>query len=261
MAKKELQSADAEYFAGFFDGDGMILHTSNSMRFRAYQTKEVGKPPELLKAKRYFGGAIRCLKKRAGARMPWVLDLTNNADVGPVLRTMSLHGIIKRPQADVGLDYMAHTMTGAECKFALTELKTGYRDVRIDQDRITLPYLAGLFAAEGCVGMYKHKKGFYAIEASISQESCPRLLEAITAKLGFGSISGGKVRMSHNKALEFLGLIRPHMKKSQKKKQVKLVLNHYRLRPTRWEHGQYRTEEDKRKTEEIAHQLKKLKKT
>lgn len=103
--------------------------------------------------------------------------------------------------------------------------------------QISLPYLAGLFDGEGCVGIYRagRKAGRMAVRVEMGVTYLP-VLTAIQEFLGYGQITprGGRGGCDkqlwrygisdRRRVLEFLKTVEPYL--HEKREQVQLVLDH-----------------------------------
>jgi len=267
-------AAEREYLAGFFDGDGgvRLSHphkgTDNPIPVvSVYQSCNTGIPPELeLFRQQYPGSYIseRKDRKTTTSRRSWELHVAVKSEVTDFLDLVKQHGIVKTPQASIALGYLAmravqrHSRVGritsaATCEI-LQEAKGSVSTIEINRDRLTLPYLAGLFAAEGYVGIRSKRNTLTAV---ISQSKCPRLLRAIREKLGYGSAGSKKLEFSCRDAIKFLTAVRPFIRKSQKECQIDVVLAHFLAYPPAI--GRNRTAEEKDKIQDIKSKLSEMK--
>jgi hypothetical protein len=103
----------------------------------------------------------------------------------PLLHILVDHSIIKRRQVELAIMFIL-TDDIAKCKIysdAITKLKEECHLVTIPTTRLTKPYIAGLFDAEGSIS----SKGIGAIKCTIAQTCCPPLLRAIDNVWGLGA--------------------------------------------------------------------------
>lgn len=308
-------AADSQYDAGFLDGDGSVAFPTPRPKDRwpfpsvsAVQSYNRREPPELRHLQRRFEGSIVATREPTEtARRQWRF-LGKCSSSEKLLSVISNHGIVKKPQADLALRYLAEdrhrhesakrlrgddetSQKGSPAKRAyrcgecgspakghtcidaaeqsrpeyyakeVMREKRSVHSVPIDSDRLTIPYLAGFFAAEGTVGL-QHKKRGYVLRSDISQTSCPRLLFAIREKLGYGSVSGGRLVFGAAASAIFLRSILPYLRRSQKRKQVEVVLEYLRYsaavgNPRNKNHGH--PDDVRKKVERFAKKIKKLK--
>lgn len=261
--------AEAQYLAGFLDGDGNISLLSRSRRWlrpapcvSAAQSYNRREPPELrfLQSK-FDGGIYRDREATETARCSWRFQAYASS-MEKMLSVMADHGIVKRPQAELALDYLAGEKIDAEYfAYEISREKSIVESVEIDVDRLTIPYLAGLFVAEGSVGLHLNQCRSYNLASSIRQSSCPRLLHAIKNKLGYGYVSSGQLKFSGKATAKFLESVQPFIKKSQKRRQINVAQKYVQyaatvgVRP-----GVPRSGKEKTRIERFAKKLRKLKK-
>jgi hypothetical protein len=190
------------YFAGFFDGDGCIsVSPGTGFCLDTHQSAPYGQttaPRVLEELQRYYGGTIYAChqteeeKKTKKPMWMWTVpgQLARRA-----VQDVAAYGIIKRPQAQLVLEHFAHVpKDNAQLKFnrrtvndlkdQITEMKSleQYGKVPIDPARLTVPYIAGLADAEGCLSLGSTTSTRTQEMLEIAQFSCPPLLEAIKAK-------------------------------------------------------------------------------
>lgn len=266
----ELTPDEEQFAALFFDGDGCVS-VSKSWLLNAdtnrpapavtfTQAYNSGIPPELLHMERIFGGSLAMTRTRTETRRDqWCLRLPAEG-ARRLLSIVARHGVVKDRQARVVLDYYDGRGDLKSLACALFELKATYQDVNIDHKKLTAPALAGLFSAEGSVGMYKQKRG-HELRATIGQSSCKQLLRAIVEVLGYGSVSGCVAMFCCAQAVRFLRHILPYLPRScQKYDQVILALSFTETRTSNQSGRKKRTPEQVEHMEQTAKRLKELKK-
>lgn len=239
----------------------MIPRNRGSPYVVVCQSKQVGEPPELKFFQQNFGGRLKKDERpsTSATRHRWSLTVNKQPGLLHLLSAVAVCGIVKREQAALALAFMLrnpHMRT--EFRDCITRSKKQYADVTIDSRRITDAYMAGLFAAEGSVGIYRHHRDDrWVPKTTIAQLCCPRLLEAIRETLGFGSVSRGYLHISPRQMEKFFERIRPHMI-GQKVPQIELALEFqgYTIK-----NGRKRTAEHKSAAEKMAKRLKEMKKT
>lgn len=262
-------SVVSEYIAGFVDGDGMIRVAPPSQRYPnpspivcAFQSFNLQEPPELKFLKKHLGGSIyQTSPASEKIRTSWKFFVTEEG-LKKALKLVSDHGIIKKPQADVALSYLeAGKPSPIIASQRISELKKQYSSVDIPSERLTDAYLAGFFAAEGTVGLHRIREG-YILKSAITQTSCPRILEAMKAKLGYGSLSSrGQLIFNPAASAKFLKAIKPFVRKSQKRRQICVAMKYIKHMATRaLPKGSVPSIEEKRKIEKYATKMTKLKK-
>jgi hypothetical protein len=126
---------------------------------------------------------------------------------------------------------------------------TNYQQVKCDQRRITSPYVAGIFDAEGHIAFRP------ALCTTIAQKSCPALLRAINKHCN----SKGKLHTNYSPfdgihAYNLLMTIKPYA--SQKLEQIKLA---ERIFPLTKINGKKRTPENREEIDFLQREVKRLK--
>lgn len=231
---------EKEYIAGFTDGDGCIRipHPTSKRKWPVpivyiAQSMNGGTPPELCFVQEKFGGNINARRKSSeNVRTQWALQLTGLWEVEEFVEDMQSRCVIKRVCFENAHEYLrSGRLDPLDAHRVSKESNSNYQDVPILEERLTLAYIAGLFAAEGCIDANWRasrtgdpKKSVPRIRATIRQSGCVGILHAIKDKLGMGSVSGGKLSFQSNEALRFLELVRPFMAPSQKRDQVDAVV-------------------------------------
>ena len=220
--------------AGCYDGDGCIRVTSDGKRIEVIFSQSgpsMDVPPTIIQLFRETYGGTAYLNKNPELhhRPAWALKIDNRA-AQILLEHISAHGIVKKPQADLVLPTvrkmipLRHTpkdeRVTPELAKALKVMKKQYATVHIDPNRLTVPHMAGLFEAEGCVAVYEAS----GLSVQIAQKQCVPLLYAIRDRLQAGSVDVdyGYITLYSSAAFAFLKSIAPFL--VGKKAQVHLVL-------------------------------------
>ncbi len=249
-----------QYCAGMFDGDGNIdldlgPHGA-SLSVYLYQSRDGGEPPELLHFQSVFGGTIACTRASNGRwRRAWRLKICGRLALLVVLTVIKDHSIVKAPQAVVALNFLLHNSSAYDCVAKLGEAKDFTASLDVPEERLSSPYIAGLWAAEGSVIISK-----LHVQVNLSQKCCPSLLIALRKRFRGHVSTDGKWTAAANVALEFLDAIRGHVKveASQKANQI-AVVDEYTA--TIASIGKFKDMEKKKEIAVIAKEnLKKLKK-
>jgi len=169
-----------QYIAGFFDGDGSISCTSETLQIKFHQSQNDGVPPVLVFIQKHYGGMLqaRVRKYRLQSRVEHTLLIrasNNYAVAGFLVKFASL----KYLHAQMALEWngaagnvVSKKQISERLKIAHTQDK--YHLVEIDQARLTDSYLAGLFDADGSIGAYTHD-----LSVTFAQKSSTLLLECI----------------------------------------------------------------------------------
>lgn len=253
-----------ETIAGFFDGDGSIelpepkIRDKNPCpRLTFRQSYNSGEPPELKLIKEMYGGNLYLTSKRHGnSRDSWSLIISSTEEAKKILEDLHVHCALKKEQVDLALSYLADRSDPEEVYLKFQKMKCEYGNAIIHQDRITDAYIAGLFMADGSVGIYTRGDGLGVfITSCIAKKQCPPLLVAIQKYLEFGRVvKRGVIEFSQNNTLALLERLRDYVH-GQKRPQINLVLDEYA--PLR--RGKKRTA-DQMTEQEIARKLKEFKK-
>jgi hypothetical protein len=224
-------TSQAEYLAGFLDGDGSVSmkrptktvpNTFPTVSFS--QSCDSQPPPELVRIQERWGGRLQKKEspKKATHRQAWKLSISKKRDVLRILLVLQSNCIVKLAQVKDSIAFLEHgTQADAELYASrIHELKKQYHEVGIDPVRLTDAYIAGLFAADGSVGVYKR----HQVKVSITQSGCPRLLQQIRANICAGSVSkqGRLTFQCRPECRAFLDRISPFLS-GQKAPQVELV--------------------------------------
>lgn len=195
-----------EYIAGFIDGDGCfgVEQKTGQSRVSVYQSQEAGIPKVLLFIQSWYGGSIIKPRRRAATRR-----LSHSLEIrGPwavwLMRDFLEVGILKREQAAEILRMRA--MSRGERSSTAKDIQrskklTTKQSVQLTptDQRLTWPYITGLFDAEGCVEF----RGSPYI--CISQLSNFSILECIRHKIGEGHATvykHGVLRVSAQQSIQ-----------------------------------------------------------
>jgi hypothetical protein len=253
----------AQYAVGFLDGDGCVhsdVWRSGKACYPYISAKQAhnhGQPPELVHLQTLYGGAL-CQKTVAHGttRAVWELSLRAENEVEALLIDMVRYGIMNRAAAAHALGYIRNDKADPHgTKASIIACHASYQGIDIDETRLTPAYLAGLFAADGSVGLYNR----VSMAAKITQNGCVRLLQAIRARLGCGVINHGELIWQGASAANVLQVFRPWLDPSQKKPQVDIALNWLAIKETR-KRWAARTQQECAYDEGTAQELKRLKK-
>jgi hypothetical protein len=219
MAVPLLDPRVKEFIAGFFDGDGTVglyvKMTGVLPKPSVYldQASDSGEPEILAFVQKLFGGSFSSPTQRAeSTRTMWRLYLDKQSRWKEFLEVIANYAILKAPQAAVALN---HVETHDEKLLdKLKQLKKEYHLVPIQRERITWPYLAGLFAADGCVGVWTNagRGKSPRLNLHIAKRQCEPLLRAFLDYFGAGSINAhSKFLVSGAGASRFAKEIRPFL--------------------------------------------------
>lgn len=265
----EIEEEEQKFIAGFFDGDGSVNvqrggSGSWSLSVTFAQSRDAGVPPELERMWQYFGGAISKQEPRSDQqRIPWVLDIGDRLEKLMLLEIVAKHGVMKRSRALIGLQLLRKELGGPDAQAAIRKEREDTLFLSPDPSKfpsmLSAAYLAGLFTAEGGVGLAcATSVGLYV---DISQKSCPEFLMVLASVLG-GSATDSTWRSATEDGLRFLRDIRPYLD-GQKTPQVDLTFEfRSRVAKNGWDLPGHRNSEEKRKyIIETDKKLKMLKRT
>lgn len=203
---KILSKEEKEFLSGFADGDACVEFTKKLVA-GVYQSSGTKDFPEILKVynSAFSGTRIELSnRKRIGVKgnrnkPEYRWRLTGKMCL-PFLQMMRDHSIIKLPQASLGIECIEesqneswqHQMRYKNKEFytdLFSKMKKEYANIDIDITRLTIPYIAGLFDADGSI--YYRTSTCPAVR--ITQKGCPRILVKINEKLGnIGTVSEGE---------------------------------------------------------------------
>jgi hypothetical protein len=216
--------AELKYIAGFVDGDASMGIYTQTVRIAFYQSRTAGVPPVLSYVQQRFGGTPRVARvTTATVRTSW--SLVYHGDVArKIIRMIHPYLIIKRPQAELIMQYQRgctrSIREGLEAQLLQARQLVSLNAVTIDQQLICAEYVAGLYDAEGYVGV--------AVKtplASLAQLSCVNLLIIMQTMLHeagiHASVKGRLLNVYGNYVFAFLQPLRPYL--IQKRDQVELI--------------------------------------
>jgi hypothetical protein len=255
-----------KFIAGFFDGDGSVTIQKPSQKDKTpnprvafYQSNASGIPPELAYIKSFLGGALHREDPRGdNRRQSWKLCFSSFSESKYVLELLQPYVILKRDQVAKALEYLDCSKENPQHHYEyMRDRKRDYQNVEIDTLRICNAYLAGLFAADGSVGIYRAKHGYCAVYVQIVKKGCVQLLHAIRDKMGYGSVSQGRWALSGGQTVNFIEGIDRYLV-GQKKAQTDMVV---RFQKTRGSQSKKRTVEELAEMDKIMNDLKRMKKT
>lgn len=251
------------FVAGFIDGDGCIsLNTpsahdpSPTPTIQIRQSKTEGVPEELELIRDHFGGTLHVKEPEKESHRPnWCLSICAKTDVARLLESIRDYILIKKRQVELALEYISK---GKEDHYdyyhLLREAKQDYSNVVICSDKITAPYAAGLFAADGSVELYQ-TDGYYRLSSKITKKMCRPVLEAIRQWMGCGCLRVKDVKFTANQSMVFFTRILPYLR-GPKLEQIHLAMKFQQSKPRS---KQKRTEKQLQEAENIAQHIKRLK--
>lgn len=283
VRRKRLETISHEikaFISGFFCGDGTVTMvkteswSKNPFKITVMfaQSSSQGEPELLKMVQRNYGGNInKAGQMTRNSRPAYALMIRSRSEVIGILTHMKEFCTIKLPQITLVLDYIVNVDS-----FSITQRQeiadklhaakhlSAYRAVQIDAQRLIYPYLAGLFAAEGCVGLYmkKHTGGYVKI-CAIAQKSSPSLLKAINLRFnGAGFIKRTEnedqavVFSTKSAILSFINSILPYLH-GPKVAQCLMMKEFCQMQPTTHKYS----ESQANQIAEWIERIKKMKKT
>ena len=273
MEAQSVPIHERQFIAGFFDGDGCVRFGSNgqskavrSICIKFAQSHATGPPPELAYIHERYRGRMKRKEKGSpkSVRPEWTLSIQSRPDVLRIMEDMLPHTIVKHRELVIAIESLSgrSPRSALDDAVIISDLKKQHSSVEVDPTKICSPYVAGLFAAEGSVGLYETKlpaprPSYFLVSGFISQPGCPQLLDAIATHFGFGRVSmRRKYMLGGLQMVRFLDRILPFLI-GQKTEQARLVVEFQAIKPT---HRRTRTPEETETAKEYARKIKKLKK-
>ncbi len=225
-----------EYVAGFFDGDGCIdvrmgRKSCGGLSINFNQSKNGGIPEVLTFIQKYYGGKINSInrssqKGRENHRKEYKLCITAWEST-PLLMDLTKYTILKQPQCEKAILFLEtsekmripwdHPIR-IDVATSLQQMKKEYNNAIIDKKKLTNPYLAGMFDADGSV-YFAHAT---SVQSSIAQASSLPFLESICDIIPQCRLDSSKKHVKISPKSSFLNDVYIYL--VNKKKQVKLAL-------------------------------------
>lgn len=225
-----------QVIAGFFDGDGCVrlaIPLTAVSADRAYcticftQAYADGLPPEIERIREMIGGSARVerLVRHGGrGRTAYNLVWGKTPEVVAIARRLIPTSAIKYAQlARALLHLLDRSDSGRAAKADVARFRNTAA-TPVQESALTLPYLAGLFMAEGSVGIYGR-----LWRLMITQKSCLALLEKLCQSmpdlLNDAVVAYGSLKITKRSSVcAVLKAIRPYIF-GQKADQVDLILS------------------------------------
>lgn len=228
---QEIRSVDfpvstMQIIAGFYDGDGSISCCHRGYFWvRLMQSQNEGYPEILAWLKTLFPMACnegKYDRKKANQRIQHTFNL-NGKYCLPLLELLIYHAIVKQSQAALVFNTVipSKNLNVSEVleKLHTYNTEAHYQEITVDPAKLSWPYLAGLFMAEGSIGYYD-----YGIHLTIAQKVCRNLLDAIKLFFGKGNVNkqGYFVLYAVN-AIEFINAMMPYLMGTKKEQCLKMI--------------------------------------
>lgn len=196
----DTQLLDPSYIAGFVDGDGSVnLSLTGPQGKQGYLLKvEISQCNEafLHMINGQFGHAGKIYRDnrrdKYRGETNYALRFCGKA-AKPILDILARHGIIKAKQACLALEFLdlPRMNAGIEKEKMRQEMSALNADKSYEKpmSRMSAPYIAGLFDAEGNVYSSQDINGKVRNYVKITQKSDPAVLQQIVDFLGYGYVS------------------------------------------------------------------------
>jgi len=243
-----------QYFAGFLDGDGCISMSKEYLICVGVSQSCDSQIPLVIEYLQYrYGGCLSSTKRNA--RTAHIIRVSGLSSV-PILTNMATNSILKTGQAEIALHCFGGEVSKEDIynQLANCKLLESYQRVNAREytDRLTLPYIAGIFDAEGCITFDG------SIRVKLAQRSSPSLLGMIHEFFGGrGSVENNDYIVWHAAdAASVLELIEPYL--VYKRDQAICAL---KIREYSTIHVQKRTVDDKNHIVQLASYIKSQKYT
>jgi LAGLIDADG-like domain len=249
------QEDSDQYVAGLFDGDGCISMDSDTgivVTISQACDKEVPLVIQYLRHK--YDARYTLHKARKDEHRDQHVVSVYDRYARELLTHIAEHSILKVDQARAALSYMNREADRDTVRSYLTASKVfdAYRkvDVYRYQDRLTAPYMAGLFDAEGCAVCDPTGR----VHNKIYQFSSLKLLELIREHYG-GTIhiskKSAEVCWCGIEAVNLYRLIEPYLVHKREQVVCCMKIHEYSVVP-----GRKRTAEDKKNVAQLAAYVK-----
>lgn len=143
-------SADLEYLAGFFDGDGCVTTQSCLSGCSLQISQSVAGQDVLLLFFRAFGGCIMLETSGKGCTRPRLQWRIVGQAAMEVAKLLCRHCIVKQQQLNVVLMWPGNKLERLRCKSRLSKLKSKPLSA-VEDSLLSWSYVTGFFDAEGCI--------------------------------------------------------------------------------------------------------------
>lgn len=225
---------DPHYLGGMWDGDGTITICGKEGSYILQVSFAQAFPEFLDEVQKVFGGKVYICKEpdKESCKQMYGYRVCGK-EAFYILKVLEQGCIIKYNQVKLALEYIdlvdkpGMNEIRAEYSKQIRELNEHkYYEVEKPYERVCDSYIAGIFDAEGCVGVSIINKKMGAL--TIAQKNDPNILYSIKYYLEYGSISKNEDRWyicAVSKRLDFMERVYPYL--IVKSDQVKLAIEYY----------------------------------
>lgn len=225
---------DPHYLGGMWDGDGTITICGKEGSYILQVSFAQAFPKFLDEVQKVFGGKVYICKEpdKESCKQMYGYRVCGK-EAFYILKVLEQGCIIKYNQVKLALEYIdlidkpGMNEIRAEYSKQIRELNEHkYYEVEKPYERVCDSYIAGIFDAEGCVGVSIPKKSLVYIK--ISQRNDPNILYSIKYYLGYGSVDKDEniwYINDKNNRLDFMERLYPYL--IVKSDQVRLAIEYY----------------------------------
>ncbi len=232
LNKYKYEPPNPSYISGFIDGDGCIFIRKIKDGFQSGISITQCRTNIIQVLRYHFGGNITSSINRNN-KVENILN--NNNDIDKYNRRNQYNLIIRSNEYYNIIEYIKYYMVikceqidclnrfsklinqqnmqqeKSELYLKCSELNSGNENNTINFNNINIPYIAGLFDAEGCLYISKQKHTKYYI--SLTQKNHPEVLNYISTFMNFGKIDSEKKYKIYNKTdcLKFINTVKPYL--------------------------------------------------
>ena len=192
---KQVPREELQYLAGFFDGDGCAMPTSDLSGCQLFVSQSYRGAAVLYLFLTAVGGSIRNAQSGAGLHEPVLQWSVFGQQARLVASMLAPLGIVKKTQLEIAMHWPVCKSTRHEAALELAFCK--HIDSACPSD-CSWPYFAGFFDAEGNIGQFGHSQ---SLRLSIKQKHIT-VLDCLRAFL----LSELRLRASVNCHLEMHAL-------------------------------------------------------
>ena len=169
--------ANAEYLAGFFDGDGCVSCLTNLCGVRLSVGRRASAADVLLLYLRCFGGTVSLRSPGQGMTQPMLQWQVSGAKARSAASSLASVSLTKSEQLKIAATWprCPNERLSSSERLKFLKRKTERSDLRVGPPCMSWSYVAGFFDAEGCIQVRSSASG---VQLQFSQRDRP-VLEAI----------------------------------------------------------------------------------